>query len=329
MSSKVVREELENFLNSHGAGVFVVKGRWGVGKTHIVQEVVSQNSNSWGDRKYAYVSLFGINSLEEFRESIFVEMETNKKLKGATKGLGDFMDGAGIPFGDAGARLIKLSTKIWMNKAIPGSKICVDDMERRGNDLSVRDLFGFLSQLKEQHRCQIILVLNDDELDEDAEEFNRYREKVVDQEVKFMPQADEVIKIGFGESHPANIQVLKQLNVDNIRAVRKTKRFVERLIPLIAELDDEAQLEVHHSSIVLGWFYFTRDKQSIPWEFIKSFDSQEWVYAKLLGKKKDEELSEEEVKKTKQKEAYTVRLRECNYLQTGPLEKLLTSSARG
>lgn len=50
MSSEVVFKELEEFLNSHDAGVFIVKGRWGVGKTHIVQKVVSQNRNSWGNR---------------------------------------------------------------------------------------------------------------------------------------------------------------------------------------------------------------------------------------------------------------------------------------
>jgi hypothetical protein len=291
----------------------------------VVQEVVKKNRVSWEDRKYAYISLFGINSIEEFRESIFVEMESNKKIKGFTKTASEFLDGVGT-LGDASARLIKLSTKIWMHKAIPGSKICVDDMERRGNDLSIRDLFGFLLQLKEQHQCQIILVLNEDELAEDAKEFDRYREKVVDQEIEFVPQVDEIIKIGFGESHTSNTQVLGQINVDNIRAVKKTKQFLERIAPFIVDLDDEAKVEVNRSAIVLGWFYFTRDKQSIPWDFVKSFDSQEWFYERLLGRQKDKELSEEESKKVKQKESYATRLRECNYLQTGPLEKLLVES---
>ncbi len=81
MSSNAVSHELRSFLNSHNPGVFVVRGSWGVGKTHLLDEVVKENRLSWEGRNYAYVSLFGTDSLEELRENIFVGTEATKRCK--------------------------------------------------------------------------------------------------------------------------------------------------------------------------------------------------------------------------------------------------------
>lgn len=269
MASEIVTEELSNFLNSHEPGVFVVKGKWGVGKTYLVQKIFADNRNGWGKKKRAYVSLFGLNSLTELREHIFVEIESSmrntRQAKKAFGGLGKLLSGSGEFKGTIGGGLINFSTQVLMNLAIPGSKIIVDDVERRGDDLSIKDLLGFLSQLKEQNQCQIVLIFNDGELEKSAmKEIERYREKVFDREIVFEPNVEEVIGLGFPDAPSFTAELLKHLNVDNIRAVQKLKKFTERLQPHMRGANEEANRTVVESAVILGWFYFSREKTSIP-----------------------------------------------------------------
>ena len=42
--------------------------------------------------------------------------------------------------------------------------VCIDDLERSGADLNIKDVFGLVSYLKEQRGCKVVLLLNDEEL---------------------------------------------------------------------------------------------------------------------------------------------------------------------
>ncbi len=333
---EAARKELEEFFKSGEAGVFVLKGKWGVGKTHLVRDVVEGNSNKQGGIKHAYVSLFGVNSTEELTEAIFVEMATNAKaLKKGAGELEDFTKDTGNIFGELFNRTVRFSTKIWMLKAVPKSKIIIDDIERRDEELSIKNLLGFLSQLKEQKNCQIVLVFNEGELDKATqEEFDRYREKVVDREIELIPSVEKIIEFGLKEENsefdlkkenPVVIKVLQQLEVDNIRAVQRIKEFLDRLEPLILHLPQEAQNEVISSAVRLSWFYFVRNKDGITWKFIKNFDLLSvhlWGQrANVYGTSRD--APEEESAERKREKKLANRLRQYGYLRTGPLEKML------
>lgn len=73
--------------------------------------------------------------------------------------------------------------------------ICVDDIERRGRQLSIRELLGQIALLKEQKKCKVVLILNDEALEDDETEFNMYYEKVVDVSLSFAPTAEECVVI--------------------------------------------------------------------------------------------------------------------------------------
>lgn len=70
-----------------------------------------------------------------------------------------------------------------VNKTI----VCVDDIERRGANLSAREVLGLVSFLKEQRNCKVILIWNDDAEDKERAEFEKYHEKVVDRSLNFEP----------------------------------------------------------------------------------------------------------------------------------------------
>lgn len=342
MSIEALKNELTAFLNSEEPGVFAIKGKWGVGKTHLIHETVKANKNKWQHKKSAYASLFGINSLDDLKEQIFVKLQTTDSKKGnlaktAGKHVNGVLSNVGLATTNAVSGAMKVGIKIWMEYELPNSKIFIDDIERRGNDLSIRNLLGFLSQLKEEKNCQIILIFNKDELNnEDKEELEKYREKIIDLEIEFVPNVDEIIKIGLRDKKVMVIEILKKLNVDNIRAVNKIERFLEKLEPRIKDFDFEVQNHIVHSATVLGWFYFNRNKTSIPWEFIKELEkynaqqTQKMINRMLDIKATGFGVVQESIatmdattETDTVREKYTDELKQSGYEQTGLVEKAL------
>jgi len=60
-------KSLESFLDlKNEAKVFVLKGEWGVGKTHLVKEFLSKK-----EREYYYGSVFGISSINELKMQLW------------------------------------------------------------------------------------------------------------------------------------------------------------------------------------------------------------------------------------------------------------------
>ena len=325
MSSSVVQNELKAFLNGHEPRVFVVKGRWGVGKTHLVRETFDSNYKKWGNRKHAFVSLFGVNSLTELRESIFVELVSDapgtRQGKELLKQASEVASRTGEIFGGLGSSVGNLVSRWWMSQAIPGSKIVIDDVERRGDGLNIRDLLGFLSQLNEQFRCQVVLIFNEGELDGPTlEEIGRYREKVFDIEVSFVPAVKDVIRLGFPDAPLHLAEVLTRLGVDNIRALQRIREFVSRLQPYVEKFHEAAKRSVLESAVILGWFYYLQGGAEVPWDFVKNYEGgliSERRMNAMLGLNKP--VTEED----KRREAYALRLQEAWYGGTGPIEKLL------
>jgi Cdc6-like AAA superfamily ATPase len=73
MSIKLVTDEITKFISREDPEVLCIRGKWGVGKTYAWKERLreAQQNNNIGLQRYSYVSLFGINSLDELKSAIF------------------------------------------------------------------------------------------------------------------------------------------------------------------------------------------------------------------------------------------------------------------
>ena len=73
MSIEIINQQIDKFLSTEAPEVIVVKGKWGIGKTFSWNKFLldAKNNSRIKLNKYSYVSLFGINSLEAFKFSIF------------------------------------------------------------------------------------------------------------------------------------------------------------------------------------------------------------------------------------------------------------------
>ncbi len=288
MSIKKVQKVIESFIASEQPEVLSIKGGWGVGKTYFWNSVIkdsAKNSKHNVFTHYAYVSLFGITSLEELKSTLFEQIveksqiglkvsidNLKKNSEELTKNLGKNT----VTFLQEIPRIKNINTAIQSTSYINDKKliICFDDFERKGESLNIKDVMGLVSILKEQRDCKIVLILSDSNLDKKSyEEYWQFREKVIDIEIKYAPTYEEAAKLAF-KGNPHNYDRLKQLStqlkITNIRILNKIERSVNDVINSLDSLETEISDQVMHTLMILTLSYYTHDNSFIPpYSYIK------------------------------------------------------------
>jgi len=332
MSIEVVKNQINYFLSSEKPEVIAIKGAWGVGKTYSWKKflLVAKQSNVIALRRYSYVSLFGINSLDAFKYSIFenvigqdiigteASIDTFKKN---TSGLAESMGRKSLAL-FKGASLLKSFAPaieslsfLSLNRSI----ICIDDLERRGSNLSMKDVLGLVSQLKEQKGCKIVLLLNENE--EGLEDYKKYREKVIDIELEFSPTARECSEIAFDPKNDKTVslpELTEKLNIRNIRVLKKIERLVILAHPLVKDYEPEIAKQVAHSLVLFSWCYYCASEGAPPIDFVTNLGFSFWG----IGEDNDEENEGDEKKKWK------TDVSEYGYSQTDELDLVLAEAVR-
>lgn len=286
MSFDMVKKEIFRFLKSDDPEALVLKGAWGVGKTYTWKKLLKEAQNA-GDvklNKYSYVSLFGINSLDSFKFAIF-QQQISTKLIGTEPSLETFKKSTASLLTSLGKRWAHLLQGIPFAKnltpaldsiaffSLSKTLICVDDFERKGNDLSSKDALGLLSALKEQKKCKIVLVLNDSSFEEDSlKEYVRYKEKVVDIELYFNPSSAECVDITL-ENDDLITEKLREyvilLNINNIRIIKKIERLAVIIGSALSRYENEVIYQALQSLVLFTWSYYVKGEQVPSPDFIK------------------------------------------------------------
>ena len=151
-STEVIKERLKKLLEPEKAFGIALNGAWGVGKTFFWDKFVK---DSLADKKVAYISLFGISSINDIRVSILLQTSPTKKklswvdkkiitpLKNVKSSLK--LDDLSMSFGvDALGSIFTLLTNGDFKNVI----VCFDDFERMSNKLKLKDVLGLISELK-------------------------------------------------------------------------------------------------------------------------------------------------------------------------------------
>jgi hypothetical protein len=331
MSIEIVKHQVQLFVNSSTPGVMAIKGAWGVGKTFSWKKYLSEYKadKTIALPRYSYVSLFGVNSLEAFKYAIF-ENTVKREMIGTEASIDTFKDNTtGII-----DSLTRKSYNIFKNApliknfsstieslsflSITESLICVDDLERKGKDLDIKDLLGLISLLKEQKKCKIVILLNDGE--EGLDDYFKYREKVIDLELEFAPTAKECAEVAFeGSTYEAKHlrSFSEKLELKNIRVLKKIERLVSLTTPILNGLEIEITRQVIHSLVLFSWSYYcSKGNDKIP-----SFDfvSRTSYSSYGIGGKKNED------EKTKKWRAI---LHEYGYGITDELDLVLSKAVQ-
>ena len=305
MSLNVAKEQIERFLNSDSPEVMAVKGAWGVGKTYTWNKLLNDANEDKKIKynKYSYISLFGINSLESLKYAVF-EQTINTTLIGKPPSLETFKSNADTLLTSLGkksfqyfqsaplvknfAPAIQSASFLSVNKTI----ICIDDFERKSEKISLRDVLGLVLLLKEQRDCKIALIFNDEKMGEDnAEEYRRFREKVIDFEIEFKPTPKECIAIalpGKDELTSKLSDLIEKLGISNIRVIKKIERVAKIIAPLLARYEKEVLDQALHTLCLYSHCFYSSDKSVPDYEYVLNIG-----YA-LFGFDDKKEQSDEE-----------------------------------
>ncbi len=241
---------LKDFIDDKNPGILVIKGKWGIGKTHIWNEYITSKRDEISKIKYySYNSLFGINNISKVKQNIFQNLIKNEN---------GFHDNREIDISDyhihENIKNKKYREKIFRRiptlltilpqisnyseliidstfMSIKSPLICIDDIERRNDNLNLKEIFGLISFLKEYKKAKVILILNDYELNE-KDDYKKFKEKIIDVEVKYEPDVENCINLIFPDElkYIEIRQNIKKCNINNIRIIKKIKYFYDILI---------------------------------------------------------------------------------------------------
>ena len=302
MSIAIVKAQIDLFLKTDTPEVMAIRGAWGVGKTFSWNKYLKEAKckNDIALDKYAYVSLFGLNSLDALKLAIFMEVMHKKHIgteqdldavKSAYKKLSSLKRKAiglfkAVPYLGDILPTIEALAFYSLRKTI----VCIDDFERKGKDLDAQDVMGLVTFLKEQKKCKVVLILNDELLENDALiDYKKYREKVIDIELAFSPTAKECADIAL--LHDQLSLKLKsfveKLGINNIRIIKKIERLAIIINTLLAGFEEAVLHQTLQSLTLFTWCFYGRSKSVPRYDFVKNFG-----YG-FLGPDKEEELEEE------------------------------------
>ncbi len=286
-----LNNSLQTFIASQEMNSLVLKGDWGVGKTHAWQTFIDEllaDKNHDIHKKfiaYSYVSLFGVASIADVKREIFNDatsllqakelMEDYQQQKKSSYFLGL---ASKVLTKDGG--LLKHAKKLFPdydhifadveNMLINRFVVCIDDLERKNRNLKTDQIMGLIDELVNQKKCKVILIFNEKEMNNQGEGniYTAYREKLIDLEVLHNPSLSTVFDIHFKGVDPLMYRTVyamaQQLDIKNIRILGKIKWLVEAFWPDIKIASSAIKTEFLNNATFLCWAYF---KQSSPQEF--------------------------------------------------------------
>lgn len=276
---------LEGFFSSKEPGAIVLQGRWGVGKTYFWRhKMVPALPTKPRSNRYSYVSLFGINSLQELKMALAVateefDQERRDEQRRAHKLLGWFWRGRAwlsdilqlVP--NFGAGLAKLHDKLSFY-LLRDRIICFDDIERHSLGLNIKDFLGLVTYLVDQRNCQVVVILNSGQLGEDQSVWDDHREKVFDGELTYEPSQEETIALGLMNHRDESwYQPMRegwiQLGVVNIRLVRRAATYMSRALEAAAKgLRTETVEHMARALVLLTYSLHGKGEGAPPIEMI-------------------------------------------------------------
>ncbi|WP_193220840.1 P-loop NTPase fold protein, partial [Aliarcobacter butzleri] len=271
MQNKHISQFLNYYIElSNPQYAVFLKGKWGSGKTHFINEY--KNELNKNKQKYIYVSLYGVTSYDEietkFLEAIYPRLY-NKKT---------------IFAGKIAKQLLKATLKIdWdadgkadgsVNIQIPNFKpedllntrdyiLIFDDLERCS--INIINLLGYINFFVEHQSYKVILIANEEEL-EKTEKYTQIKEKLIGKTFEFISDANSAYDSFLGELENENkikenilekqksniLELFEKSQSNNLRALRQTLLDFERFYDKVL-VNHQAKEELIKD--ILYWFF--------------------------------------------------------------------------
>ena len=247
MKSNELSGHLDNLLSTTNFRSILIDGHWGCGKTYEIQKYIKNNR-----KKCIYVSLFGLESIDEINTEIYKQSHKHRiqlakistllsKAFSPVNYVGNIADALAFQLNDINTSKIKKAKIIFL-----------DDLERLSERIEYRDLVGYINNL---FMCEVRVVclvsleaLNNKTR---AEDFLEFREKVFDTCLSINGVSLDVFDNLFKDFKIPNCELVYPLFENNIRMAKNVSLFykdvvkqIKSQIPSKTKLDEYELLKV-------------------------------------------------------------------------------------
>ncbi|NAR80489.1 NTPase [Acinetobacter haemolyticus] len=244
-----------------------ITGPWGVGKTFFWKSFLDKqlsNERIYTDgnvfnRKYAYVSLFGLESLSDLKTQIYSNIESfhsSVEIPKWIKGLPSiFKDSRVTQLGISAP--VKLIDNLMFNR-VNDAIICFDDFERMSNKLDIKDVMGLANYLKLEKNCQVILILDEDKAEGDnKKKYADYKEKLIDETI-VINSVEPLIRENAKDIDEALVNLMidfaDKLDIHNFRFFQKVIKLYRDFRKSLPEVVADSTKEIILTRILQGFF---------------------------------------------------------------------------
>lgn len=268
-------------LSSPPQYAVLLKGKWGVGKTWFLKEIMASLHNPDHQVKtHLYVSLYGVASFEEIENEFFRQLHPVLSSKGMALagkiGKGLLKTVLKIDLNDDGKSDASVSSQIpdinlpdYLSNT-EGLILVFDDLERASMDLE--NLLGYINYFVEHQGYKVVIVANEDELGNKEKtsdvSYKRIKEKLIGKTFEIQPRLDLAANNFIKEIKSQATQNLFNSNIDlikdcyrrsgylNLRHLRQALMDFSRLVELLSNGIKEENKVVEHLLMIYLIFSF-------------------------------------------------------------------------
>nr|WP_181716095.1 P-loop NTPase fold protein [Carnobacterium sp.]QJS06092.1 NTPase [Carnobacterium sp.] len=202
-----LKQSLINYITTKNTDYAIeINGKWGAGKTHYIKEFMIEQEEPMKEenKKFIYLSCNGIQTIEDFQTRLLNNIVLNDNA--LKKGLGktyDYFNKYADLFDNKSeialrfiGNVLNETNKYDVNNESEYRFILVlDDLERKSDKLSSKDLFGFISSYcLDSYHMKVIFIANEERITNVDKEFDLIKEKIIFNTFSFEHCNEDIFK---------------------------------------------------------------------------------------------------------------------------------------
>jgi hypothetical protein len=260
MTIEQSKTQLISLIDNADLKVIALTGAWGTGKTHLWNEIrkESQDPIVEGAR---YVSLFGLKDINQLKLKVVqsalpVGGESSSLTEGLMKTWKVSVDA--LKKVHEGFSALDELALVAVPVALRNRFVVIDDIERKHASLSVDEVLGFVDEYSQNFGTRFLLILNSDQFSAptDSALWAAFREKVVEEELRFTPTPGEAFNIAvpnLESPYRATARTaVDACGITNIRVIRHAYRLVVRLLGATGDMPLAIQARTVPSIVLIS-----------------------------------------------------------------------------
>lgn len=265
-----LKERLDTDLKIYSK--ILINGKWGIGKSYFIKQYFE-------DKKISYISLFGINSINDFKTSLYFSLGKDFKTTIIFKNITNFIKNSGISYKGFSLDFSSLPIDYIIDKLNEKNRkkdnrdeiyIIIDDLERIGNAIDIKDVLGVIENISQIDNSKIIIIANENEIKEkNKEDYTKFKEKVVEKTYNISNYSnlafDNIYKIFLKKSKDikniakridlgSEIKRINSVNeMNNLRTTKRQLNFCREIYLYFnkSNISDERMTELFRIGIII------------------------------------------------------------------------------